>query len=151
VQDSAGRWRFDPTTLDSEAAQRSEPSARTTASRPSTDGKRAAQATRLYSSGKTVRDVVVELEVTYAEAQSLRQEFARAGDDLLLSADAVDRLRGWLGWTESPPSEKGLLDAVMEKIRRMSAEHTRQVDEWKAKLASAQQEPAAAPPQSPEP
>jgi hypothetical protein len=94
VQDAAGRWRFDPTTLDTEAAHRSEPSARATASRPSTDGKRAAQATRLYASGKTVRDVVVELEVTYAEAQSLRQEFARAGDDLLRAPghrDHVDR------------------------------------------------------------
>jgi hypothetical protein len=141
VQDDAGRWRFDPASLDAEIALRSAPVPRV--SRPSAEGKWAAEATRLYGAGKTVRDVVLALEIPYATAQAIRQDFAKAGDDVLLSAESVDRLRGWLAWDEHPPTEKGLLEAVMAKTRRMSAEHTKQVEEWKEKLEAAQRALAA--------
>jgi hypothetical protein len=144
VQDGAGRWRFDPVSLEAEVAFRAAPAARASSSGPSADGKVAAEATRLFAAGKTVRDVVLALEIPYATAHAVRQDYAKAGDDVLLSAEAVERLRGWLGWDEHPPTEKGLLEAVMAKTRRLSSEHTKQVEEWKGKLAATQQALAAA-------
>jgi hypothetical protein len=144
VQDGAGRWRFDPALLEAEVALRTAPAARASSNRPSADGRVAAEATRLFAAGKTVRDVVLALEIPYATAHAVRQDYAKAGDDVLLSAEAVDRLRGWLGWDEHPPTEKGLLDAVMGKTRRLSAEHTKQVEEWKGKLATVEKALAAA-------
>jgi hypothetical protein len=147
VQDGAGRWRFDPAALEAEVASRAAPAAGAS-SRPSADGKIAAEATRLFAAGKTVRDVVLALEIPYAAAHAVRQDYAKAGDDVLLSSDAIERLRGWLGWDEQPPTEKGLLEAVMAKMRRMSTDHTKQVEEWKAKLAAVQQAAAAAQPRT---
>ena len=86
---------------------------------------------------------MLALEIPYATAHAVRQDYAKAGDDVLLSASY--RSASWLpGWDEHPPTEKGLLDAVMGKTRRLSAEHTKQVEEWKGKLATMEQALAAA-------
>lgn len=77
-------------------------------------GKLSSDATKMFNAGKGVRDVVIELQISYELAKSIYDDFNACGPEIQLSPQAILLLRQRLNWVESPPTADGLLKAFNE-------------------------------------
>jgi len=74
----------------------------------------ASKATKLFSAGNGIREVVMELCIPYDLAKLLYQDYKSCGPEIWLPPQIVAELRYRLNWTENPPTPEGLVQAFRE-------------------------------------
>lgn len=116
-RDFLGRRRFDPTELDA-VKQRSTPAkaAPPARARHAIAGATAARAFRMFGEKKSLREVVLELEVAPDDALDLRRRYADFGADMLVAAAELEKLRELLDWQGETAAS--LVVAVNQRLRR---------------------------------
>jgi hypothetical protein len=77
-------------------------------------GRLASDATKMFNDGKSVRDVVIELRVSYEIAEHIYESYKRCGPELHVSPQGITALRQRLNWLENPPTVEGLINAIGE-------------------------------------
>lgn len=98
-------------------------------------GRVASKATKLFNEGKGVREIVIELSITFDFAKQLYDDYKSCGPELHLSPSIITMLRPHLNWVENPPTAEGLVKAVIEQVT----------------FASAKRESRSEPPKAPDP
>lgn len=79
-------------------------------------GKTAAKAAKLFNDGKGVRDVVIELSITFALAKQIYEDYKSCGPELHLTPETITKLRKRLNWLENSPTPEGLISAIDEHV-----------------------------------
>jgi hypothetical protein len=79
---------------------------------PSAIGKLSAMAVRLYDAGKSCRDVVTQLEVSFELANHFYEQWKMAGSDWHLPSRSLLYLRQRFDWSEEHPTPEGFVTAI---------------------------------------
>jgi predicted DNA-binding transcriptional regulator AlpA len=79
-------------------------------------GQLASSATRLFNAGKNVRDVVVEVEITYELANHFYSQWKESGPEWHLPTRQFVILKNRFGWDEDQPTVDGFITAVNKYI-----------------------------------
>jgi len=79
-------------------------------------GALSATATQLFDEGKNIRNIVVELKVSYEIAIHLYEQWKACGPEWHLSSRHYALLRNRFGWDEERPTAEGFIKAVQTYI-----------------------------------
>jgi hypothetical protein len=81
-------------------------------------GEKSSQAFILFSEGKSIRDCVIALKMSFELAQKLYDQWKVSGTEWHLPFSQFGYLRKRFAWTEEPPTPVGFLAAVHKYIEK---------------------------------
>jgi len=93
---------------------------------PEYSGEVAARACELFDEGKTQREVVKELKITFELVEHLYVKWKALGQEWHLSPKHLVATRERLGWAENPPTGQGFVAALERTIRKETEKLTRE-------------------------
>lgn len=111
------------------------------------DGKKCAEAVKLFRSGKSMLDIIETLEIDFETSKYFWQSYLECQPSWVLSPKDLARVRSILDWREDPPTVEGFNQALNkcmteapERASLMSTKESAAIDAALAKIEPSEED-----------